>query len=155
MLSFHIADYPHGILFCKTKNPPKNKLNKTHSIRPSSTLFINYTLCVSFWAITFDSARLSSCFWCLLLYHIPDLMERGICMWKWHVCRCGLAPLWGLSMEEWRQGEQPLRVLTWNGTNIEHNWRNDWCSVLKILTHLIRLKVKRKCLSSSHDSTSI
>lgn len=33
-------------------------------------------LCLSFWAIIFDSARSSSCFWCLLVYRIPDLVEK-------------------------------------------------------------------------------
>lgn len=40
---FHIEDYLHGILFCKTKSPPKDKLNKTRSIRPSTTLFIRFS----------------------------------------------------------------------------------------------------------------
>lgn len=75
-LSFHIGDYLHGILFCKTKNPPKNKLNDTHSIRPSSTLFIRISVYLSEQLCL--TAHWSSCFWCLLVYHIPDLMERGI-----------------------------------------------------------------------------
>lgn len=143
----------HGILFCKTKiyiyiymYPP----SKTHSIRPSSTLFICLSVYLSgrlYLTLHVRVLVFSACWFIAYLIW----WRRGIYMWKLHVCRCGLAPLWGLSMEEWRQGEPTLRVHT---REIYRYSALKNANELRLITWYQAEGDTRKHLCSSQDGTS-
>lgn len=145
----HITSYCEfslpGILFCKTKKILSDRhplCLSTSSVYLSEQLYLTLHVGV----LVFGA--------CWFITYLIS-WRRGIYMWKLHVWRCCLAPLWGLSMDEWGQGEQALRVLPWNGTNKEHTWRNYWCSALEILTnhiwsHEIKLKVTHINICAVH-----
>lgn len=69
LYDFILRGYLLAILICKTKEIPERKQNKPRSVRPSLPM----SICWHVWVIGFE--------WCLLGYHIPDLMESGIYMW--------------------------------------------------------------------------